>query len=430
MSGRASRIVALTVGMLVASVASASGATVPGKATASGRLTAAAGHSVTIFANKDFKVTGTCEDNGGGDLRANTFLSAKRNNLDYTTYGPATGVDKFNDDFDKADGKIDFTSDDASGTDPQLQEAEYYEFYAEGSNGRPLRGHVATTVHVHGADCGFGGEFVGPAKRGPLKIVRRAKVGAGDSKPIFQNKDFKVIGSCVDNGGGDLHANVLLAAKRSHLTYYATALDTFDTDFGPADGKIDVFDDFYEAHGTAPDFHADSYYEDFYGLGRGGKVLQARIGTAVHWRGGDCSFSGTVVDGRGGRGLTVANVKKVEATDTVTLFRNHEFKVTGACVDNGAGDLTADTQLSARRPNLAFAAYDGPVYTDIDFDPIDGPADITQDEAGGTSPEFKSVDQYTDFWGEAAHGGGLSGRVGAGVHMLGADCVFTGIFAE
>jgi hypothetical protein len=429
MSGRASRTVALTVGLLIASAASASGASVPGKATSSGRLTAAAGQSVTIFANKDFKVTGTCEDNGGGDLRANTFLSAKRNNLDYTTYGPATGVDKFSEDFDKADGKIDFTASDATGTDPLLNEAEYYEFYAEGSNGRPLRGHVATSVHVHGADCGFGGEFVGPAKKGPLKVARRTKVAAGKSKPIFQNKDFKVIGSCVDNGGGDLHANALLQAKRSHLTYYATSLDTFDTDFGPADGKIDIFDDSQEADGTAPDFRGDSYYEDVYGLGRGGKVFQARIGTAVHWRGGDCSFSGTVVDGRGGRGLTVVNVKKVGTSGTVTLFKNADFKVTGTCVDNGAGDLTADTQLSARRPNLAFAAYDGLVSSDIDFNPAGGPADITQDEAGGTAPDFRSVDQYTDFWGEAAHGGGLSGRVGAGVHMLGADCVFTGIFA-
>jgi hypothetical protein len=425
--GRAQRVTALTCGLFLLALVPATHASNAGRATVTGRLTAKVGKSVTLFQNKDFKVTGTCQDNGGGDFTANTFLQAKKNNLSYTSYGPPTGVDEFSDDFDRADGKIDFTSHDATGTTETFEEGEFDEFYAVGARGRILRGHVATSVHLHGADCGFGGEFVGAARSGPLKAVAPIKVKANHTATIFANKDFKVTGTCEVGLLSNLRANAFVQAKHPHSALYATGVGESTTDFGPADGKIDFMDAAYDANGANPQFIAESYNNDLYLVAGNGRVLQLRIGEAVHWQGSDCEYSGTFIGPKSGNGLKVVNAKKARKGEVVTLFQNRNFRVTGACVDNAPGDVTADTWLTARRPNLTMYSYDGDV--NYDFDPADGPADITQTDATGQTPFFISKDQYTDFWGEAARGGGLNGRVATGVHMLGAACVFSGIFA-
>ena len=51
-----------------------------------------------------------------------------------------------------------------------------------------------------------------------------------------------------------------------------------------------------------------------------------------------------------------------------------------------------------------------------------------EEDPTGTAPALRSVDQYTDFWGEGTGGQALNGRVAMGIHVLGADCSFAGIF--
>ena len=399
----------------------------PGKVTVADRVGADAGGHVKLFANDDFKVTGECEDNGGGDFTANTFLKARRDNLAYSAYGPAAGVDDFDVDFDRADGKIDFTASDATGTAPDFEEAEYYEFYAEGEGGEVLRGHVATSVHLKGSDCNFAGVFFGASKSGPLHAVDRIKADAGENVTLYANKDFKVTGTCQDNGGGDLTANTFISAKRAKVLAYSTSLDQAAINFGPGDGPFDFVDSNYDIDGAAPGFRSWSYYQDFYAQGRRGRVLQGRVGTGVHMKGADCTFSGTFVGPKSGGALHVVNTLKAKAGKRVTLYENKDFKVTGRCEDNGGGDLTANTLLSAKRKNLMYYAYDDGV--DTDFDPGDEPADFTSEDASGTSPDFMSVDQYTDFHGEGRGGEVLAGRVATGVHIEGADCTFSGFFS-
>ncbi len=58
-------------------------------------------------------------------------------------------------------------------------------------------------------------------------------------------------------------------------------------------------------------------------------------------------------------------------------------------------------------------------YFDVNFNPSDGPLDITDYDGSGTSPDFKSEDQYTDFYGEGKGGKVLNGRVASGVHVEG-----------
>ncbi len=120
---------------------------------------------------------------------------------------------------------------------------------------------------------------------------------------------------------------------------------------------------------------------------------------------------------------------KVDRNDSKTLYENRDFKVTAKCVNNGGGDFTADTTLRAKRKHLLAYAYAGDPFTDLNFNPSDGPLDITDEDASGTAPDFTSEDQYTDFFGEGKRGKVLNGRVASGVHVQGSDCVFAGIFA-
>ncbi|MFN8111891.1 MAG: hypothetical protein U0R51_01695 [Solirubrobacterales bacterium] len=393
------------------------------------RKAASAGGSVTVLKTPDFKVTGDCIDNGGGDVTADTFLIPRRNNLAYSAYAPGGLDDEFDTDFDKSES-LDITSYDATGTAPAIEAAEYYEFYAEGKGGRPMRGRIETTVHSMGDDCGFSGVFTGTPGSGPVHVAKRIKLDAGESAKVYGNSDFKVIGSCVDNGAGDLTASASLVAKRSGAMYYLTQYNVYDTDFNPADGPVDITPTANEAHGADPEFQAWSYYNDFFAVDRNGRPFQGRIGSGVHVRGADCTFSGVFSGPGSSRDLELLKLVKVPAGESRTVFRDKNFLVTGECLDNGGGDVTAQSSLDARREHLMQYAYDGDPYFDTDFGPGDGSVDImTADDATGTAPQLKSVDQYTDFYGEGRGGEVLAGRIATAVHVHGADCAFSGYFA-
>ncbi len=393
------------------------------------RKAAPAGGSVTVLRTPDFKVTGECVDNGGGDFTADTFLTPRRNNLTYSAYGPGGLDEPFDTDFDKSES-LDITSYDATGTDPAIEAAEYYEFYAEGKGGRPMRGRVETTVHSMGDDCGFSGVFTGTPGNGPVHAAKRVKVAAGESAKVYGNRDFKVIGNCVDNGAGDFTASASLVAKRSNTMYFLTDYDVSDTDFDPADGPRDITKTANEANGTAPEFQAFSYYNDFFAVGREGGVFQGRIGSGVHVRGADCTFSGIFSGPGSSRDLEVPKLVKVDAGESRTLFRDKNFLVTGECQDNGGGDFTAQSSLDARREHLMQYSYDGDPGIDTEFGPGDGSVDImTSGDATGTAPQLISVDQYADFYGEGRRGEVLAGRIASAVHVRGADCAFTGYYA-
>ena len=314
--------------------------------------------------------------------------------------------------------------------DPAIEASEYYEFYAEGKGGRPMRGRIETTVHSMGDDCGFSGVFTGTPGSGPIHTAKRIKVDAGQSAKLYANRDFKVIGNCVDNGAGDFTASPSLVAKRAKAMYFLTEYDTDDTDFGPADGPVDITPTAYEATGADPDFQGWSFYNDFFAVDRNGGVLQARLGSGVHVRGADCTFSGVFTGPGSSRDLEVPKLVKLDAGESRTLFANKDFLVTAECQDNGGGDFTAESFLDARREHLMQYSYDGDPFFDTDFGPDDGSVDITTaEDATGTLPQFISEDQYTDFYGEGRGGKVLAGRIASGVHVRGADCVYSGYYA-
>ena len=278
------------------------------------RKEADVGEGVTLLKTKQFKVTGSCVDRGAGYYEAETFLDSRKDNMSYSAYGPETNVDNFDVDFDKADPKVNFVSNDAQGTLPAIEAAEYYEFYAEGKNVSPLRGRVETTVHTKGSDCSFSGVFTGVPGKRPLHTVKRKQVGLGESVRIYTDKNFKVIGSCVDEGGGSFRANTFLAAKRGGEIYYLTEYDAFDTGFGPGDGKIDITPNSYDAFGNCPLFRAWSFDNEFFAVGKKGGVLQGRLGSGVHINGASCTFSGVFTGPGSAPGFRVRNLSSFRRT--------------------------------------------------------------------------------------------------------------------
>jgi hypothetical protein len=388
------------------------------------RKEADVGDKVTLLNNSNFKVTGECVDNGGGDYRADTFIKAQRENLALERYGFAGDSD-----FDPGDGKTDITVNDAAGTMPAYEGADYYDFYAEGQHGTPLNGRMATGVHLKGADCLFEATFTGGDSGGAVHAVDRTKVDAGKSKTFYSNDDFKFIGKCVDNGGGNYDTDVFLAAKRNNLLYYVTGFSLMDLDFDANEPKVHIQLDGDEASGTVAEYIGDSFDNDLWAEGKGGKVLQARLATGVHMKGGDCVFSGILV-GHGGdlASLHVVNRTEVDAGKTKTIYSNDDFKATGKCIDNGGGDYTADTLLAAKRNNLLVYANDSPGTYDLDFDEADPKININSNDASGTMPEYYADDDYSDFFGDGKGGEVLAGRIGGGVHLPGSDCSFAGIF--
>ena len=118
---------------------------------------------------------------------------------------------------------------------------------------------------------------------------------------------------------------------------------------------------------------------------------------------------------------------KVAAGAGTTLFVNQQFKVTARCFDNGGGDLTARFYLKTRKDNAMFSSESG---SDTNFDRSDGKIVFGdgEGEASGTAPQLLAYDDYQDVYALSATGKALIARVASGVHVLGAACIFSGLF--
>ena len=153
-----------------------------------------------------------------------------------------------------------------------------------------------------------------------------------------------------------------------------------------------------------------------------GSVLIARVATGVHVLGAACTFSGLFL--QGGR---VLDVVKVAAGSARTLYQDARFRVVGTCADAGGGDLTARTEVKTKRADaLLYTSDDGVGVTD--FDAADGLKVFESGErATGTNPDFQAEDYRQEFYAVSRGGTVLMYRTATGVHVLGADCSFSGL---
>jgi hypothetical protein len=120
---------------------------------------------------------------------------------------------------------------------------------------------------------------------------------------------------------------------------------------------------------------------------------------------------------------------KLAIGETATLFRNDSFRVVASCVDAGGGTVTAEYGVRALVDNtLVFSTYDEN-STDTRLDKADGLYHFASPyQPSSTTALFYGFDYYQEFVGESPKGDLLIGRVSAGVHMRGADCIYNGLF--
>jgi hypothetical protein len=121
---------------------------------------------------------------------------------------------------------------------------------------------------------------------------------------------------------------------------------------------------------------------------------------------------------------------KLSVGEQATLFRNDAFRVVAMCVDAGGGTVTAEYGVRARQNNTLVFSTDAGNETDTRLDKSDGLYHWSGYEPSSTTKLYYGYDYYQEFTGESAKGDLLIGRVSAGVHMRGADCIYNGLFVS
>jgi len=251
------------------------------------RKTVSTGKTITLFDSKEFRVVGTCVDNGGGSYAAEAFLIAKQDNgMWQEADNPGIG----DLDFDKADAPVRFPNT-ASGAGPVFVAGDFFnEVVAVAADGKMLIARVGTGVH-RSADCTFSGLFTNSKSDFTRDLTL---VPAGTAKVLWDDSQFQVIGTCVDNGGGSLTAQSSIVTKSDNAMLFVSSAGTPVLDFDSTDPPY-AFDT-SAATGAAPQLMARDYYSEIYAVAASGRVLIARVVTAVHVLGGGCGFAGRFQD--------------------------------------------------------------------------------------------------------------------------------------
>jgi hypothetical protein len=128
------------------------------------------------------------------------------------------------------------------------------------------------------------------------------------------------------------------------------------------------------------------------------------------------------------RGAHAVDRVKLSVGERTTLYRNDAFRVVAICVDAGGSTVTAEYGVRALENNTLVFSTDAGNETDTNLDPADGLFHWTSYEPSSTTPLYYGYDYYQEFTGESRQGDLLIGRVSAGVHMRGADCIYNGLF--
>ena len=128
------------------------------------------------------------------------------------------------------------------------------------------------------------------------------------------------------------------------------------------------------------------------------------------------------------RAVDAVDRVKLSVGEQATLFRNDAFRVVAICTDEGGGTVTAEYGVRAREDNTLVFSTDGENETDTRLDIADGLYHWSSYEPSSTTSLYYGYDYYQEFTGESRRGDLLIGRVSAGVHMRGADCIYNGLF--
>ena len=131
-----------------------------------------------------------------------------------------------------------------------------------------------------------------------------------------------------------------------------------------------------------------------------------------------------------GAGAHAVDRVKLSIGEQATLFSNSSFRIVAICTDAGGGTVTAEYGVRARVDNTLVFSTDSGNETDTRLDKADGLFHFSSYEPSSTTSLYYGYDYYQEFTGESPSGDLLIGRVSAGVHMRGADCIYNGLFVN
>jgi hypothetical protein len=157
-------------------------------------------------------------------------------------------------------------------------------------------------------------------------------------------------------------------------------------------------------------------------------VIAALTAAAIIFRTSPAAIGSPSPLAAAGGGTHIVDRTKLATGEKTTLYKNATFKVVAQCVDGGAGTVTAEYGVRALEDNTLVFSTDAGNETDTRLDEADGLYHWTSYEPSSTTPLYYGYDYYQEFTGESRGGDLLIGRVSAGVHMRGADCIYNGLF--
>lgn len=119
---------------------------------------------------------------------------------------------------------------------------------------------------------------------------------AAGGKILFDDGEFRIIGRCINVGGGTFRAQPVIKTKNDHSAFTSSNGDADDQDWNIAEPAKKIQSDATAAQGTAaaPDFAAHAEDSYFGTLKDGGNEVLQGFAWSSAFRGPKCRWGGTV----------------------------------------------------------------------------------------------------------------------------------------
>jgi hypothetical protein len=116
------------------------------------------------------------------------------------------------------------------------------------------------------------------------------------SRILFDDGEFRIIGKCVNLGGGTFRAQPVIKTTNDHSAFTSHNGDAADQDWNRSEPAKKIQNDATAAQGTAaaPDFAAHSEDSYFGTLKDGGNEVLQGFAWSSAFRGPKCRWGGTV----------------------------------------------------------------------------------------------------------------------------------------
>jgi len=145
------------------------------------------------------------------------------------------------------------------------------------------------------AAAAVGSAFSSRSNGVTTRVVRfNSSLDSAGSKTLWEDAQFRIVGKCMDLGGGVFRAQPVIKTKDDHAAFDSVDGDANDQDWNKADGLKKILSDPHAAQGTsaAPDFapHATDGY--FGAIRKNGDEVLHGFAWSAAFHGPKCRWGG------------------------------------------------------------------------------------------------------------------------------------------